>query len=93
MLLKMFSIRDQKAETFNSPFFQSTHGEAERAFRTAVHDSKTQLHQYPEDFDLYFLGEYDNQSGVISPLDTPQHMVKAISCIKPQIEPIASQDC
>jgi len=39
--------------------------------------------KYPEDYDLYYLGEYNDQNGLISPLDTPQHMLKAISVNTP----------
>lgn len=81
MIRKIFSVRDSKAECFHQPFFQSTHGEAERMFRTAVNDSKTQFFQYPEDFDLYFMGEYDDNTGKFVTLDTPQHVIKAISCV------------
>lgn len=83
MIYKAFSIRDQKSETFNPPFFQVTHGEAERNFRAAVADPKTTFNQFPEDFDLYYLGEYDTDKGVFRCMDTPQHVMKAISCKRP----------
>lgn len=79
MLLKAYSIRDQKGEIFNTPFFKNTHGEAERDFNRAVNDPKTQLNEYPEDFDLWYLGDYDNNKGVLIPLETPQHICKAVS--------------
>ena len=81
MRLKAFSIRDAKAEVFNTPFFQKTHGEAERSFRTGINDQTTSLNKYPEDFDLYYIGEYDDQSGCFIVLDTPQHMVKGVSVL------------
>lgn len=91
MKLKAFSIRDAKAEVFNTPYFKSTHGEAERDFRTAVNDPKTKLNQYPEDFDLYYLGEYDDQSGNFVSLKTPQHVVKAVLCVNKKREPTLEQ--
>lgn len=78
MILKAFTIRDSKAEVFNTPFFQKTHGEAERAFRELVKDEKSMVSKYPDDYDLYHLGEYDDQTGKIIALDTPQHMIKAV---------------
>lgn len=84
MILKVFSIRDAKSEVYNTPFFQKTHGEAERSFRTAANDDKTQINKYPEDFDLYYLGEYDDNTGQVTPLDTPQHVLKAVSCVAPK---------
>lgn len=79
MELRIYSIRDSKAEIFNQPIFQKTHGEAERNFQTLVKDEKSMVSKYPEDFDLYYLGTYDDQTGLVKPLDTPQHIVKAIS--------------
>lgn len=81
MELKIFSIRDAKAECFNQPFFQKTHGEAERNFTQLVKDQKSMIAQFPEDYDLYYLGTYDDQTGLVKVLDTPQHVIKAISVI------------
>lgn len=79
MIRKVFAIRDQKAAIFNQPFFKLTHGEAERDFTTLVNDSQSTINKYPDDFDLYHLGDYDDQTGLIKSLDTPSHLVKAVS--------------
>lgn len=84
MQMKMYSVRDAKAQIYHPPYYKHTHGEAERDFRTLTNDEKSTLSQYPEDFDLYFLGEYDDQTGKMLPLDTPQHVIKAIDCKTPQ---------
>lgn len=81
MMLKAYSIRDAKAETFQQPFYKHTHGEAERDFTAVTRDPKTTLHQFPEDFDLYHIGVFDTDSGKFQSLDTPQHILKAISVI------------
>lgn len=78
MILKIFSIRDQKSEVYNTPFYQKTHGEAERNFQQLVSDDKSTISKFPEDFDLYYLGEYDDNTGLTKSLDTPQHVAKAI---------------
>lgn len=90
MIKKVFSIRDAKGEVFHQPFFKLTHGEAERDFKTLVNDDKSTLSQYPEDFDLYYLGEYDDQTGLVKSLDTPTHIVKAIS-VKTMQQPALKQ--
>lgn len=82
MVLKIYGIRDTKTEIFNNPFFNHSHGEAERNFTDLVNDPQSQVNRYPEDFDLYFMGEYETKTGKISPLDTPQHMTKAVSCLR-----------
>lgn len=90
MELKAFSIRDQKSEVFNTPFFQKTHGEAERSFRELVQDPKSMVSKYPDDYDLYYLGTYNDQNGLIDPLTTPQHVVKAVQ-IKAQLQATSAQ--
>lgn len=76
---KMFSIHDQKGEIFHPPFFKNTPGEAERDFRTAVKDPSSNLNKYPEDFNLYYVGDYDTQTGKITPLNAPVHMLHAVA--------------
>lgn len=88
MFLKMYSIRDQKADIFHPPHFQKTHGEAERNFKTLVNDPKSQPALYPEDFDLYYVGDYDDNTGKVTPLDTPQHIIKAVQLKTPDTNSI-----
>jgi len=76
---KIFSIRDSKTETFGQPFYQHTHAEAERNFSKLVKDDKSTINSFPEDFDLYYLGTYNDQTGLIMSLDTPQHCIKAVN--------------
>lgn len=79
MQQKIYSIRDSKGQLYNVPLFARTHGEAERIFSELAHDPKTTVAKYPEDFDLYYIGVFDDDTGLIEPQDTPQHIVKAIS--------------
>lgn len=78
MKLKAYSIRDAKAEIYNLPFYKQTHGEAERDFRTLVNDEKSTVSKYSEDFDLFYIGDYDDNLGLFTSLETPQHVIKAI---------------
>lgn len=82
MELRAYSIRDSKGEVFHPPFYKKTHGEAERDFTSLVRDDKSQVGSYPDDYDLYHVGMWDDQSGKFSPLDTPQHIVKAVQLLK-----------
>lgn len=77
MSKKIYSVKDAKAEVFNTPFYQSTHGEAERSFTRLVQDEKSIISQFPDDYDLYCLGEFDDRTGLIATLDTPLHVAKA----------------
>lgn len=73
----MYSIRDAAVSVYHPPYFQANDYEALRSFATVANDSKTSIHQHPQDYDLYYIGEYDDNTGKMSPLDTPQHLKKA----------------
>lgn len=75
--MKMFSVRDVKAEGFNIPFFQPTFGLAERMFKELCQDEKSTLYKNPEDFSLYYLGEFDPRSGSLNLVDQPKHVLDA----------------
>lgn len=79
MELKAYSIRDSKGEVFNVPFFKRSHGEAERDFTTLVNDPQSQVSKFPEDYDLWYLGVYDDLTGKFSAEASPQHVVKAVT--------------
>ena len=81
MMLKMYSIRDSKGEIFNLPFFKKTHGEAERDFHQLCQDKNSTVAKYPTDFDLYYVGDYDDSTGKVQPLDAPQHVVHAATLV------------
>jgi len=84
MQLKMFSICDTKAGFYNQPFFQHSRLEAERSFMSLAYDSNSTISKYPEDYDLYYLGEYDNITGKITALSTPEHIIKAANLPNPR---------
>lgn len=89
--MKIYSLRDAKAEAHNLPWYQKTHGEAERFVKDILTTNPKELPgyyanvaKYPQDFDLYFLGSYDANSGKMDILQAPQHMVSCASLIAPQ---------
>lgn len=82
MLLKMYTIRDTKGDMYHNPFFNKTHGEAERNFRELVNDEKSMISKYPDDYDLYYLGEFDDNTGKFKPKDAPEHLHKAVNMKK-----------
>lgn len=65
MKYKVCTIRDRAIATYGQPFFVANVGSAIRGFGDEVKraDDNNQLHKHPEDFDLFYLGEYDDQTG------------------------------
>lgn len=64
---KIFVIKDEKSGTHYDPFTMGNTIDAQRTFMQAMKNEKSMISQYPEDFNLYFLGEYDEEIGLISP--------------------------
>lgn len=63
MKLKIFSVRDAATEIFTRPFFMLTKAEAIRTFTKEANTPDSQLFQHPLDYHLYFLGDFDQDSG------------------------------
>lgn len=66
MIKLVFAIFDSKVGSFNLPFFCQSMGEAERVFTSSVRSSDSALSQFPEDFSLHYIGEYDLSTGVFT---------------------------
>lgn len=81
MIVKVFCVYDSKAEAYMSPFFMHSRGQALRAFGDTAQDSESQIGKHPEDFTLFELGEYDDDSASFHLLSTPHSLGVAIELI------------
>lgn len=66
--MKLYSIFDAKANTYCAPFECVSNGVAIRQLMDLVSDAKTTVSKYPEDFSLYFVGDFDTDNGQLLPL-------------------------
>lgn len=64
----VYATFDMKAKLWNPPFVMTTEGEAVRAFSDAASKPGTVISRHPEDFALYQIGTFDNETGEIVPL-------------------------
>lgn len=62
----VFAVRDRAADTFGRPFFDVATGRAIRGFTDEANRAAedNQLYKHPEDFDLYSLGSFDDDTGL-----------------------------
>lgn len=62
------AVRDRVSVAFMQPNFVGSKGGAIRAFADAVNSrdekSRSMIAQHPEDFDLFLLGSYDDETGL-----------------------------
>lgn len=78
MHLFVVSVKDRAADVFNRPFFVPHRNVAIRDFTDEVNRSAVdnQLNKHPDDFDLYLLGEFNDNTGEFS-ISQPQVLVRA----------------
>ena len=82
MQFKIFSIRDSKAEAFNTPIFLATEGQAIRMFDYMCNKPDSTIAMHPEDYTLFALGEFNDITGLVEALPTPKSLGLAVEFIK-----------
>lgn len=80
MITGIYAIKDAKS-TFMPCTVDVNDATAVRNFEHAVRQPDSILASHPNDFALFKLGEYDNESGVISPLFPPKLLCDAAQCL------------
>jgi len=87
MLFQSFSIYDSKGEMYSPPFFMVTKGLAIRRFSETAIDRQTSIGLHPQDFTLFYIGEFDDQTGAMIPNRTPEPLIKASETIEGGLAP------
>lgn len=78
MIYKIFSVYDSKVEAYLQPFFSPSNGAALRAFTDIVNDPNSQFSKHPEDYTLFVIGEYNDETAKISSLSALQSLGLAL---------------
>jgi len=86
MKLKIFSIYDKKALAHTDVFHFPQIGQAIRQIEDLL-KSQHPLAKHPADYDLYQLGEFDDVSGLITPLTPVLFIQTALSLTTPTPKP------
>lgn len=80
MIYGVFAIRDKKT-CFMSPIVDMSDQSAIRNFSRAVNGEGNLMDFAPDDFDLYQIGTYDDQSGRLEPFETIQFIINGASLV------------
>jgi len=69
MIYKMFAVKDKALDTYSAPFTQATIEAGLRMWRDLVMfgQDDNRYKRSPEDYCLYMVGEYDDESGQTNP--------------------------
>lgn len=65
------ALKDTAARVFGTPFFVQASAQAVRSLRDEVNsaDSTSDVRRHPDDFELYEVGVFDEDSGVVTPME------------------------
>lgn len=85
MIIQIFSVYDSKAEAYLTPLYFKTKGEAVRAMETTLRDPHHTFTMHPEDYTLFHLGDFDDNTGLVAPFTTPKPIGKAIEFKREEI--------
>lgn len=77
MKLKIVTLRDIKIGAYQQPVYVAAVGAAIRGFEDAINNKEknTDISRHPADFELYLLGEFDDETGKFNLLDQPQFIM------------------
>lgn len=81
MSKQIYAVRDAAIEAYGQPFFVRARGEALRSFIDECQNTETQFHKHPGDYDLYYLGEYDEITGQIKATAEPERAARAVDFV------------
>lgn len=83
----LYSVRDNKTAAYHRPFCSEHKNLAVRSFRTAVNDAGTELNKYPEDFELFEVGEFEVETGMLKQFTAPVFICSAMSLLDEKNQP------
>lgn len=91
--MRFFSIRDIKAESFMDPFMSQNAATAVRMVSQAVNDPAHQFNKYPEDYVLFEVGGWNQETGELES-QTPYKISGCLELITAQsfLESIGDRD-
>jgi len=74
MKLIICTVKDRAADAYGRPMFVPSTGVAIRSFSDEINrnNAENQLYNHPDDFDLYELGEFDDNTGLFTLHEQPK---------------------
>jgi hypothetical protein len=80
--MKLFTIRDHKAEFFHNPQAFRTVSEALRQFESEAKNENSMINKHPEDYTLYEIGEFNQDTGHLITLEVIKPLAPAMDFVQ-----------
>lgn len=83
MIKVVCGVRDSAAQVYGQPWFVPSTGVAVRGFSDAVRGSdKNDLTSHPEDFTLFQLGTFDDETGKFVNLPEAVQLIRGVDILR-----------
>ena len=88
MILQIVAVRDRAMDAYMRPFFVPALGMAMRSFQDEVNrvSQDNPMYRHPEDYDLYHLGEFEEETGKFTSLASPKQLAIGRQMVNPKGE-------
>lgn len=77
--MRCYAIYDKLSESYGTPFFAKNVNIAKRMFAQLVRDGESWVYKWPADFDLYYIGDYAEDQGILQGNDRPIYIANGLS--------------
>lgn len=74
----VIAVYDKKIGLFDPPFVARHKNEAVREWNVVIKNKETKFGKNPEDFDLFWIGEYDERTGNFENLQPHEHLASGV---------------
>lgn len=81
MKAKLYSVKDVQLNLFNLPMFLSNETLAVRALYRTIDQPDSPITPFAENFFLFELGEWDDETGVVTMLPQPRLIISATTLL------------
>ena len=81
MRTKVFTILDTKAESYGPPFTSHTTATGIRQFTELVNDGRHFFSKYPEDYEMFEIGEWEDEDATFHPHEVKKSLVRGIDVV------------
>lgn len=82
--VQIYSIYDKTAKTYNRPMEIINKGKAMQVFQAMVNEKEKQsdLSRWPDQFSLYHIADFDNETGKLDAFTEPQHIANGVEVLQ-----------